>query len=254
MQGSSARGYRTGLSLQVATRPNEAKSETRRPAPTNHQASHHKPDKRRHRGRSWLTIFFLLIVIAALSPFVVVQLINATNESRIYSTVQTVPAKPVAIVFGAGLQRDGTPSWMLADRLNGAVQLYKAGKVQRLLLTGDSVTSREVSAMRTYVLQRGVPAAAIQGDDEGLRTYDSCYRASANFGVSKAILVTQGYHLPRALYLCNSLGVEAVGYKAGRDDYPNQEFYNNREFLATFGSWLDITVIKPAPGSVKNEA
>lgn len=203
--------------------------------------------RRNRRLRNWLLIAILLVILLALTPFVIVELIKATNNAKIYDSVQAIPARPVAIVFGAGLNRDGSPSWMLSDRLDGAISLFKAGKVEKLLLTGDEVTSMEISAMKTYAVRNGVPSAKILTDHAGLRTYDSCYRAVHNFGINSAVLVTQGYHLPRALFLCNGLGIDAVGLKAGQDNYPNQSYYNQREFLATFLSWVDITITQPRP-------
>jgi vancomycin permeability regulator SanA len=207
------------------------------------------PIKRTHHRRNWLIIFFLLLILLVLIPFVIVQLINATNQDRMYDTVQQVPARPVAMVFGAGVNWDGSPSWMLADRLDGGITLYKTGKVQQLLMTGDNVSSTEVTSMHNYAVRHGVPTSAILDDTAGLRTYDSCYRAVHNFGISRAVLVTQAYHLPRALYLCNAMGIDAVGLKVGLNvDYGNQATYSAREFLATFGSWIDITFTHPAPG------
>ncbi len=207
-----------------------------------------RPDKRRHRLRRWLVIFILLVLLAIMLPFVVVQLINDSNAERMYDSVAQVPARPVAIVFGAGLRPDGTPSTVLADRLDAAISLYKAGKVKQLLMTGDEMGNTEVSAMRNYARNRGVPVTAILADQEGLRTYDSCYRAAHSFNISRAVLVTQAYHLPRALYLCNALGVEAVGLKAGLDsNYRNQSYYDSREFLATFAAWVDVTFSHPNP-------
>ncbi len=199
------------------------------------------------RLRTWLLIAILIVLSLALTPFVIVELIKVTNKAKIYSSVQAIPARPVAIVFGAGLNRDGSPSWMLSDRLDAAISLFKAGKVEKLLLTGDEVTSREISAMQAYAVRYGVPSTGILTDHAGLRTYDSCYRAIHNFGINSAVLVTQGYHLPRALFLCNGLGIDVVGLKAGQDDYPNQNYYNQREFLATFLSWVDITITQPSP-------
>ncbi len=206
-----------------------------------------KPRKKSHRLRSWLIILFLIGIILILAPFVIVQLIKSTNEGRIYTSVAATPARPVAIVFGAGLNRNGTPSPILADRLDGAISLYRSSKVERLLMTGDGTTNQEVTSMRAYALRQGVPDRAILTDAAGLRTYDSCYRAAHNFAITSAVLVTQGYHLPRALYLCNSLGIDSVGLKAGRDAYPNQDYYNSREFLATFLSWVDINIGHPRP-------
>lgn len=192
-------------------------------------------------------ILFLMLVLLILSPFVIVQAISLSQEPHIYSSVETTPARPVAIVFGAGLNRDGSPSPMLADRVQAAVDLYKAGKVQALLMTGDEVGNTEPTAMRDYAVRRGVPRNAITLDTSGLRTYDSCYRAVHTFSVSQAILVTQGYHLPRALYTCKSLGINAVGLKAGRDEYPGQQYYNSREFMATLLSWVEVNITRPDP-------
>jgi vancomycin permeability regulator SanA len=206
------------------------------------------PTGKKKRGgklKMWLLIIILLLVVAGLTPFLIVHSINDNYEKKVYTSTTAVPNAPVAIVFGAGLNRDGAPSWMLADRLKAAIELYQAGKVQKLLLTGDNVSSIEVDSMKNYVVRRGVPAEVVIRDDAGMRTYDSCYRAVHNFGITNAILVTQGYHLPRALYLCDSLGVRSVGFKAGIDDYPGQGFYNSREFWATFNSWLDINIIHP---------
>lgn len=212
-------------------------------------ASRREAARSARRGRRKI-ILFLLFILLILSPFLIVQLINSSQESRIYTSVSAIPARPVAIVFGAGLNRDGTPSPILADRVQAAVNLYRAGKVQSLLMTGDEVGNTEPTAMRDYAVRQGVPRNAITLDFSGLRTYDSCYRAVHNFNVTQAVLVTQGYHLPRALYTCNGLGVDAVGLKAGRDSYLGQEYYNNREFMATFLSWVEVTITRPAPTKI----
>ncbi|HEX2915418.1 MAG TPA: ElyC/SanA/YdcF family protein [Chloroflexia bacterium] len=250
MERSGRNRYSTNPAMRVAVQPaqprNDRQSRTNQPRPEPFKAQT-RVKKRGGRLKSWLFILVLLCVIIALSPFVIVQLINNTNESRIYTSIDATPSRPVAIVFGAGLNRNGTPSPMLADRLDSAIELYKNGKVQRLLMSGDDVTSVEVTSMKNYAIKHGVPAGAIIADTAGLRTYDTCYRATHNFGINQAVLVTQGYHLPRALYLCNSLGVESVGFKAGRDNYPNQDYYNSREFMATFLSWVDVTFTQPTP-------
>ncbi len=130
-----------------------------------------------------------------------------------FDTVAQVPREPVAIVFGAGL--DGTrPSLVLKDRLDATIALYRAGKVPKILVTGDNSRPGydEVSAMRTYLIAHGVPAGVITRDYAGFDTYDSCARARQIFGVHRAVLVTQDYHLPRALFTCQHLGVDAVGF------------------------------------------
>lgn len=131
-------------------------------------------------------------------------------------TLESVPEKPVAIIFGAWVEPDGDPSAMLADRVEMGAKLYAAGKVKALLLTGDNHIDSydEPEAMRQYALKLGVPDAALVLDYAGFRTYDSCYRAQAIFQVEQAILVTQQFHLDRALLTCNGLGVQSVGVAA----------------------------------------
>jgi len=136
-------------------------------------------------------------------------------RGRIY-TLANAPSRPVAIIFGAEIYRNGTPSPMLADRIRAGVELYNAGKVRALLLTGDNseASYNEPEAMRRFALSLGVPDSALVLDYAGFRTYDSCYRARDIFKVESAILVTQAFHLDRALFTCAGLGIDAVGVAA----------------------------------------
>lgn len=177
----------------------------------------------------------------------------STRTARFrYSDPAAVPHARVAIVFGAGVERDGTPSGMLADRLNTAVELYRRGVVHVLLLTGDHSRADydEVGAMQRYAVAHGVPASRVALDFAGFRTYDSCYRARAIFGVERAVLVTQRYHLARALYTCRRLGIDAVGI--GTPDwgaYSTQMMtsYTLREWVASAVAIWQIEVTRPRP-------
>lgn len=191
----------------------------------------------------------LLAALAVLAGLLPAAYTFLRYQDRIYDDPGRVPEAPVAIVFGAGVWPNGRPSPMLADRIDAAVELYKRGKVQRLLMTGDNGRSDydEVTAMKRYAVERGVPADRVNLDYAGFRTYDSCYRARAVFGVTKAILVTQRYHLPRALYLANSFGIDAIGLKAGLDHYTGQEYYDAREALALAYTWYEVHVLRPLP-------
>lgn len=134
---------------------------------------------------------------------------------RIVSRAE-VPEAPVALVFGAGLVAGGEPSPVLRQRIETAMALYRAGKVKKLLVSGDN-TDRyhdETKAMRRYAIDRGLPTADVVGDYAGTSTWDTCYRAREIFGVERAILVTQEFHLPRALFMANSLGIDAWGVPA----------------------------------------
>jgi len=138
--------------------------------------------------------------------------IGSTEPDR-FETVAAVPERPVALVLGAGLNPDGTPSGMLADRLDAATALLRAGKVRALLFSGDngSIYHNELASMHAYALAHGVPGSKIALDYAGFDTYDSCYRARNIFGVRRTVVVTQEFHLARAIYLCRALGIDAVG-------------------------------------------
>jgi vancomycin permeability regulator SanA len=194
----------------------------------------------------WTLLMGFGASLAFLLPAVWVFVVGS---SGMYEVPAQVPDMPVAIVFGAGLQADGSPSWMLADRVDAAAELYKGGKVQRILMTGDnsSVGYNEVAAMKQRAVSQGVPAERVNLDYAGFRTYDSCYRAKAVFGVTKAVLVTQKYHLYRALFLARSFGIDVVGLAAGREHYPRQEYYDAREVAAMTVSWYEATITHPLP-------
>ncbi len=166
-------------------------------------------------------------------------------------SVEEVAADRVAIVFGAGLRRDGTPTAVLRDRVNTAAQLYSAGKVEKLLMSGDNseIYYNEPEAMRRYAINLGVPDQAIVLDYAGRRTYDTCYRARAIFGVESAILVTQNFHLSRALFTCNALGLKARGVEANNYYYLKRSrfYWNLREQFATVAAFWDVYFKKPVP-------
>ena len=195
--------------------------------------------------------FLLILFILALAAFLVPRLITGVYAvSRTYSP-ETVPTKPVAIVFGAGLRRDGTPTQVLRDRVETAVELYKMGKVSKLLMSGDNRFDyyNEPGAMRDYAIELGVPAEDIIQDFAGRRTYDTCYRANAIFELNDVVLVTQFFHLPRALYTCNNLGLEAVGVAADRAYYRRitRMFWNIRELPATLTALIEVHLTHPLP-------
>jgi SanA protein len=164
---------------------------------------------------------------------------------------EAVPQDRVAIVFGAGLRRDGTPSPVLRDRIATAAQLYFAGKVEKLLMSGDNrfIEYNEPGAMQGYAVELGVPSEDIVLDFAGRRTYDTCYRARHIFMLDSAILVTQGFHLPRALYVCNQLGLPATGVRADQREYRGNArlYWNLRESVASLVALWEVYVSRPLP-------
>jgi SanA protein len=187
---------------------------------------------------------------AALLILLVPRLITGIHAAdRIYNEPDA-PAERVAIIFGAGLRRDGTPTAMLRDRVLTGAELYFEGKVEKLLMSGDNrfVDYNEPESMRQFAISVGVPAEAIVLDYAGRRTYDTCYRAKAIFGVESALLVTQDFHLPRALFLCNMLGLETTGVAAMHCYWNGSPFvWDVREQFATIAAFLDLYVSTPLP-------
>ncbi|HNT23268.1 MAG TPA: ElyC/SanA/YdcF family protein [Anaerolineales bacterium] len=205
------------------------------------------------RNRFIKHVFRLIqvIVVTGASALLLSRLLALLSTGpRQYNLVQ-VPARPAAVVFGAGLWRDGSPTPVLRDRVATAAELYFSGKVEKILMSGDNrvVEYNEPAAMRTYALSLGVPDEAIVLDYAGRSTYDTCYRAGAIFGLHEVILVTQKFHMPRAIYTCQALGLDPVGVAADRRDYrrSSQLYWNLRELPATLNALFEVHLLRPLP-------
>ncbi len=199
----------------------------------------------------WLFKLLLGIVILSLAALLIPEgVMSRYAKSRTFS-VETAPFNRVAIVFGAGLWRDGSPTPVLRDRVATAADLYFQGKVEKILMSGDNrfVYYNEPAAMQEYALHLGVPAEDIVLDYAGRRTYDTCYRAKAIFGVRQATLVTQGFHLPRAVFTCNQLGLEAIGVPADRRVYRrfSRIYWFMRELPASLVALWEVYIWRPVP-------
>lgn len=195
----------------------------------------------------WMIGGVTLAALALLGP----RLYTALRYGSLIRSVQEAPQTRVAIVFGAGLLRDGRPTAVLYDRVATAVDLYRQGKVEKLLMSGDNryENYNEPGAMQRAAVEMGVPADDIVLDYAGQRTYDTCYRAKAIFGVTEATLVTQSFHLPRALFICEALGLPATGVSADRRPYLRRSLvaWNLREVLATAAALWDVMIGRPEP-------
>jgi len=204
--------------------------------------------KRQVRGRGVLAAVALAGAIASIAAVFVVAGVEARYGGLIHE-LDGAPTAPVAIVFGAGIRGDGRLSPMLRDRMDTAISLYQADKVRKLLVSGDNrfVDYNEPGAMYDYAVARGVPPADVVRDYAGRRTYDTCYRAKAIFGVTDALLVTQRFHLPRALFTCHNLGINAAGVSADRTVYRSNAYYGLRDAIATLRAWWDVRITHPLP-------
>ena len=157
------------------------------------------------------------------------------------------------VILGAGVRPGGVPSDMLRDRLEVGNELYFAGYADKLLMSGDHMGRDydEVSVMKRYATEAGVPSGAIFLDHAGLSTYDSIWRLRHIYGAKKVLVVTQSYHLPRALYLANAFGIEAYGLSADLRPYRAQAYRDLREILAR-GKDFVLSVAKPSATHVGN--
>lgn len=195
--------------------------------------------------------FTLILILLGLLAIFIPRLVTGLSAHGKLYTAPEVPVRRVAIVFGAGLLRNGAATPVLYDRVATAANLYFAGKVEKLLMSGDNrfVDYNEPWVMRGVALDLGVPEEDIVLDYAGRRTYDTCYRARDIFGVEEAILVTQAFHLPRALYLCNRMGLPAVGVEADLRTYRKRSmlYWQLRELLATATALWDVHVSHPVP-------
>lgn len=194
----------------------------------------------------------IIILIIGISVFsywsgFAVSEVRHSYANRIVS-VDDVDSRSVALVLGASVKR-GKPNTSLEDRLTIAQELYNAKKVKKLLVSGDNRREdyNEPQVMRQYLIEHGVPENDVVADYAGRRTYDSCYRAKEIFGQNSLIVITQEYHLYRALYLCNRLGIDAVGIAADRQEYQGMIQRTVREFGASLLAWINIRGIVEQP-------
>ncbi|MCW5249021.1 vancomycin high temperature exclusion protein [Streptomyces sp. SHP 1-2] len=198
---------------------------------------------RTRRGWRRLVRVAVTVCVLALAPATWTHLASA---GRLHTTAD-VPRTEVAVVFGAGLWR-GDPSPYLAHRLDAAAELYRAGRIEVVLVTGDNGRAEydEPDAMRAYLVRAGVPDGRIVSDYAGFDTWDSCVRAKKVFGVDRAVLISQGFHIRRAVALCRRAGVTSYG--VGVDARHDATWYYGgvRELFAAGKAAADA-VLRPDP-------
>lgn len=188
--------------------------------------------------------------------FVVVAVVIATNAITIETTKERIVDEAAAknfnadciVVLGASVFADGTPSGILQDRLDDAIALYKDKVAPKLIMSGDNstVSYNEVKAMKDYAVAHGVPPEDIFSDHAGFSTYESMYRARYVFGAKRIIVATQTYHLYRALYAANGLGIDALGVPSDYHDYSKQLQYDVREIPARTKDFFKTLVKAPS--------
>jgi len=187
----------------------------------------------------WCSAVFLAIAAA----YVLINAAMVMGEQQyLYANFADLPERPVVIVPGAAVLRSGALSAVFLDRANAAVAIYQAGKAHKILVSGDNSTEEhnEVDPARKYLISMGVAPADIYLDHAGFDTYSTMYRAREIFGVSSAIVATQSFHLPRAMFIAQSLGIDVVGYRS--DNVHLLARNELRESLARVKAVLDVAL------------
>ncbi len=198
----------------------------------------------------YLKIFIFLIWLILL-PFMSAQVLAYYKNPEIDTT-----RRSVVIVFGAGIIWNNKPSKVLRLRLDEAKKLYDYGQVKKILVSGDNSKPEynEPAVMKNYLIQVDIPAQDIIEDFGGRRTYDTCYRAKNTFGVDKAILVSQSFHLPRAKITCEGLGLNVILKPSANSSWNTTTYGIIREIPANFVAWFDLlTGRQPEVGSNGSE-
>ena len=189
------------------------------------------------------------LILFILTPFLFSYRVSISNRGRIYyeDSFDEIPKQKVGIVFGAGLDNNGNPSQVLAERVRVGAELYSSGKVQKLIMSGDNryENYNEPLAMQKLAIELGVKPKDIQPDFAGRRTFDTCVRAKEIFGVDEAILVTQQFHMNRALYICNKTGIESYGVVPVGARPVYEKYYQVRDIIYLVVAFVDVNIRRP---------
>ncbi len=211
-------------------------------------------DQNKHKIRKTLKIIISLLLFVTISGIVSVTAINSHVKlaagDRILSTDAAAKLRDVdcILVLGCGVWYGGIPTPMLADRLERSVELYENGASGKLLMSGDHGRKDydEVNVMKEYAIDAGIPSENVFMDHAGFSTYESIYRAKAVFKAENVIIISQSYHLYRALYIAKGLGLKAYGVGSDQREYMGQEYREAREILARVKDFFTV-IFKPEP-------
>jgi len=206
------------------------------------------------KNKKWLKwTIIILLCLGLLGTITLIGInchVKSVADSHIITAEQCMKLEDIdcIIVLGCQVKEDGTLSHMLRDRLSRGVELYQMGAAPKLLMSGDHGRKdyNEVAAMKQYAIDNGVPSADVFMDHAGFSTYKTVYRAKEVFQARKVIIVTQQYHLYRALYIADSLGLEAYGVSADHRTYAGQTMRDIREVLARVKDFA-MCIFEPKP-------
>ena len=206
--------------------------------------------KKSEKLKPIVMILLCLALVGVIALCSINGYVKSVAKERILTVEETATLEDVdcIIVLGCQVRDDGTLSHMLRDRLMRGLEVYHAGAAPKLLMSGDHGRKEydEVNAMKQYAIENGVPSEHVFMDHAGFSTYETVYRAKEIFEADKVIIITQEYHLYRALYIADKLGLEAYGVSADLNKYAGQSMRDFREVLARCKDWA-MCIFKPEP-------
>lgn len=191
--------------------------------------------------KKYFKIALYLAIIGLIAIVSVNYYVKSSTKNKIYYTVKKFPKNDVGIIFGAGINGN-QPSKYLKDRLDAGILLYKMKRINKILLSGDNGRDEydELTVMKNYCYNHGVDTTKIFVDYAGFDTYSTMYRAKHIFKIKKATLISQEYHLNRAIYIGQKLGIKSAGYSANNGEYHGYKYVCFREYGSIFKSFFDV--------------
>lgn len=191
--------------------------------------------------KKYFKIFLYLAIIGLAAIISVNYCVKSTTKKHIYYSLKKFPKNDVGIIFGAGINGN-QPGKYLKDRLDAGILLYKSNRINKILLSGDNGRNEydELTVMKNYCFNHGVDTTKIFIDYAGFDTYSTMYRAKHIFKIKKATLISQEYHLNRAIYIGQKLGIKSAGYAANKDEYLGYNYVCFREYGSIFKSFFDL--------------
>ncbi|UTN04720.1 YdcF family protein [Flavobacterium bizetiae] len=191
--------------------------------------------------KKYFKIFLYLVIIGLVTIVFINYYVKSSTKKNIYYSIKRFPKNDVGIIFGAGINGD-QPSKYLKDRLDAGILLYKANRINKILLSGDNGRDEydELTVMKNYCFNHGVDTTKIFIDYAGFDTYSTMYRAKHIFNIKRATLISQEYHLNRAIYIGQKLGIKSVGYSANNGEYLGYKYVTFREYGSICKSFFDV--------------
>ncbi len=195
---------------------------------------------KRNYKKSTKVIFFILLLFCLFAVLIILRVQYKYNDK--IKRPEDLSPPNIGLVFGAGLKARGVPGVVLQDRVLTAIKLFQDGRVGMFVMSGDNSTAghNEVQAMENFAIDNGLSREVLLFDHAGLSTLDSCQNIKDDFGLSEVVLITQKYHLHRALYICNEIGLNAVGISAQDTGYGSQWKFSVREWGASLQAWFKL--------------